>query len=51
MEIGLDAVLWWAIGIVLTLIVLGALVVELYGRSARRREKKLSHRPKRRIEL
>ena len=51
MERGLDSFLWWVIGITLALVLLGALIPELYGRAARKREKRLSHRPKRRIEL
>jgi len=47
----LNTVLWWVIGIVIVLIVTGALTAELYGRTTRRREKRLGHRPKRRIDL
>lgn len=50
-EQSLNTVLWWVIGIVIVLILAGALTAELYGRTTRRREKRLSHRPKRRIEL
>ena len=47
----MNTVLWWVIGIVIVVIVAGALTAELYGRATRRREKRLGHRPKRRIEL
>lgn len=48
---GLDTVLWWMIGIIVALVLLGGLLPELYGRSERKREKKLGKRSKRRIEL
>lgn len=47
----LDTVLWWIIGVVIVVIAMGALVPSLYKRSTRRREKQLSYRAKRRIEL
>jgi len=46
-----NTVLWWVIGIVLALIMVGVVGVELYRRTTRKRERHLSHRPKRRIEL
>ena len=51
MEDRLDAMLWWIIGIVAGLLALGVIVPTLYGRSARKKEKRLSHRAKRRIVL
>jgi cytochrome c-type biogenesis protein CcmH/NrfF len=46
-----NTLLWWLIGTVIALILMAALGAEMYGRSARRRERRLSHRRKRRIEL
>lgn len=43
--------LWWIVGVMLLLLLLGALVPGLVGRSERKREKRLNHRAKRRIEL
>lgn len=51
LESKLNTVLWWVIGIVISVIVLGVVSVELYRRTTRKRERHLSHRPKRRIEL
>ena len=47
----MDTFLWWIIGVVVALILAGVLIPEFYGRSTRRREKRLSHRVKKRIEL
>ena len=46
-----DSALWFIISFLALILALGVLVPEIYGRSTRRKEKKLSFRAKRRIEL
>ena len=47
----MDTLLWWIIGIVVAVLLAATLIPEFYGRSTRRREKQLSHRAKKRIQL
>jgi hypothetical protein len=43
--------LWWVVGVLMALIIVGVVGIDLYGRAARKNEKRLSRRRKRRIEL